>query len=291
VRRVLGDRASEVFMRVRARLFLSAVIALGFSSPAFAQGRGGQQMPKLPSPEEMEKKIGEFLDKCPTTSAELEGMCKLTYKEIPTSPDEIGKLIGEEYKNQIPKGVDIDAAMKQFQPQIQEALNKYLTEPKDWKFEALQDLKWKSKKIPQGVYKVTIQTDGENLNDLILVPNTDAKAGDKPKKGDASKPIPAHFKAVKKQDQPFDKLNFEFKSVPDKKKPDAVQFELWSKFFRTEAKTTDVFKPQADAPKKDTPKKDDPKPADDSSKKDDSKKDDSKKDDGKGSGGDMGGGN
>jgi hypothetical protein len=238
-----------------ARLAPALALVALCAQPAFAQGGGGGQMPKLPKPEEIEKQAKELLAQTETKTAELEGFVKITYKAIPSSTDEIGKLVGEKYKDQIPKGVDIDAALRQYGPQIQEALNKYLTEPEGWKFEALADLKWKSKKIPKGEYKISLDVDGEQLKTLIL---TQAETKDEKGKKIAAVAIPIHFKADKKQEEPFPKLKFDVKGIEDKKTKETKTFNIFCEFFRTSAKTTEPVKldPPKDA-KKTEPKKED----------------------------------
>ena len=231
-------------------------VALLFASPAYAQkggNYGGYDKAKMPKPEEIEKQAEEFLAKAETATAELEGFARITYKAIPSSPDEIAKQIGEKYKDQMPKGVDVDALLKQFGPQVQEALNKYLTEPEGWKFEALEDLKWKSKKIPKGEYKMSLVVDGEMMRDLILTqPEHEDDKGKKVKRI----VIPLHFKPAKKQQDPFAKLKFDLAGVEDKKTKEVKSFDITAEFFRTESKTTEPVK--LDPPKeKKEPKKDD----------------------------------
>lgn len=245
--------------RFAPAIALTALLA----QPAFAQGGGGGGM-KLPKPEEIEKQAKEFLSQAETKTAELEGFVKITYKAIPSSTDEIGKLVGEKYKDQIPKGVDIDAALKQYGPQIQEALNKYLNEPEGWKFEAVVDLKWKSKKIPKGEYKISLEVEGEVLKTMIL---TQAETKDEKGKKVAAVAIPIHFKADKQHAEPFGKLKFEVKGVEDKKTKEVKSFDAFCEFFRTSAKTTEPIKldPPKDV-KKDAPKKDDSAPKKDESK-------------------------
>jgi len=250
-----------------ARLGAPAVLlTVIFSAPAYAQkgganpgaqGQGYDKM-KMPKPEEIEKQAEQLLASCETLTAELDGFCKITYKAIPSSQEEIAKLVGEKYKDQVPKGVDVDAALKQFGPQIQEALNKYLTEPDGWKFEALADLKWKSKKIPKGEYKISLEVDGEALKTMILTqPETTDEKGKKVK----AVAIPLHFKIDKKQEQPFPKLKFEVTGVEDKKTKEVKSCDIQCEFFRTKSKTTEPVKldPPKDAPKKDDSKKDEPK--------------------------------
>ncbi len=226
-------------------------------TPVFAQGGGGG-MPQMPKPEEIERQAREFLSQAETKTAELEGFVKITYKAIPSSTEEIGKLVGEKYKDRIPKGsgVDIDAALKQYGPQIQEALNKYLTEPEGWKFEAVVDLKWKSKKIPKGEYKMSLEVDGEAVKTLIL---TQAETKDEKGKKIAAVAIPIHFKADKKQEEPFPKLKFDVKGIEDKKTKEVKTFDVYTEFFRTSAKTTEAMKldPPKDTAKKTEPKKED----------------------------------
>lgn len=240
------------------RLAPALVIGLVFASPAYAQKGGnyqGYDKAKLPKAEEIEKEAEKLLGSAESQTAELEGFAKLTYKAIPSSMDEVLKQVGEKYKDQVPKGFDIDAALKQFGPQIQEALNKYLTEPEGWKFEALEDLKWKSKKIPKGEYKVSLVVDGEEIHDLIL---TQPESKDEKGKKIKAVAIPLHFKTDKKQTEPFAKLKFELKGIEDKKAGKTLSFDIMSEFFRSHQKATEAVKldPPKDAPKKDEPKKD-----------------------------------
>jgi hypothetical protein len=251
-----------------ARLGLPAVlIAVVFTTPAFAQkggnngGNSGNNMnqPHIPKPEEIQAAAKDILSKCETQTAELEGMAKLTYKAIPSSMDEILKQVGEKYAGQVPKGYDVDALLKQFGPQITDAMNAYLTEPDGWSFVAAENLKWKSKKIPKGEYKVSLVVDGESLLKLVL-----SQPESKDEKGKTIKAvqIPINFSAVKKQQDPFPKLRFDLVAVQDKKTKDTNGFEIKTEFFRTSSHTGDPVKldPPKDAPKKssdDTAKKDD----------------------------------
>jgi hypothetical protein len=259
-----------------ARVLPALALALVVTTPAYAQrgggGNGGQNLPnggKMPTKEEINAKVQELLKKCDTQTAELEGFGKLTYKAIPSSPDEVAKTLGDEYKAQLPKGVDIEAFLKQYGQQIQDSLNEYLTTPEGWKFEAYEDLKWKSKKIPKGEYKVSVVCENEVAAKIVF--SQDETKDEKGKKK-AAVQLPINFAKVEaKQEQPFAKLKFELTGVEDKKVGKTLSFDIHCEFFRTKVKTNEAVKLD---PPKDAPKKDD-------AKKDDTKKDDAKKDDGK----------
>ncbi len=253
-----------------ARIVPALFVALVFATPAYAQkgggagGNGGQNAPKMPTKEEINTKIQELLKKCDTQTADLEGFGKLTYKAIPSSPEEVAKTLGDEYKAQLPKGADVEAFLKQYGQQIQDSLNEYLTTPEGWKFEAYEDLKWKSKKIPKGEYKVSLVCENETAKTIIF--SQDEAKDDKGKKVKAVQ-LPVNFAKVEaKQEQPFAKLKFELTGVEDKKAGKTLSFDIHCEFFRTKVKTNEAVKldPPKDAPKKD-----------------DAKKDDAKKDDGK----------
>jgi hypothetical protein len=261
-----------MLLRLARAVAPAVLVAFAFSTPAHAQGKGGnngnngqnqQNIPKMPTQDEIESAAKQLLGACETQTADLDGFAKLTYKAIPTSQDEILKLVGQKYKDKIGnnKNIDVDGLLNQFGPQIQEAMNKYLTEPEGWKFEALEDLKWKSWKIKKGEYKVSLEVDGEQLKALTLSqPETTDEKGKKVK----AVSIPIRFKQVKKQNDPFGKLKFEFKGIEDKKTQKTLSFDVLSEFFRTQSKANDPIKldPPKDAPKKDDAKKDDAPKAD-----------------------------
>lgn len=242
---------------------IALFVTLLAQGSAFAQGKGGNGnggLPpnvKMPSKDEIAKKAKEILGKSETASCEIEGFAKFTYKAIPTSSDEVAKTFGEQYKAQIPQGVDIDSVLRQFGPQIQEAMDTYLTEPEGWKFEALADLKIGSKTVKKGEYKVTLTVEGEVLKSVLL---TQGEEGKKPTASIRVNLAPQ--KADKKAgEQTYGKLKFAFEAVMAKGEA-TKDFHLDSEFFRTKSKSKEPFKPtepKKEEPKKDEPKKDEPK--------------------------------
>ncbi len=226
-----------------------ALLALAVAAPAHAQGGGGKggfDPSKLPKPEEIKAKAKEYLSKAPDATAELEGVVKITYKQIPTSPEKIAQQLGKEYKDQA-KGFDIEAGLRQYAPQIQEVLNDVLKEAGT--FEALCDLKAKSKTIKKGSYKWGFEFDGEKPTAIVLqIPDE--------KKPDVTKPLKISLTSTTCPDQPELKIEV----VQDKKKKE--KFVLGILFLRSKAKTPDFeakLEKAADA-KKEEPKKEEKKP-------------------------------
>src|SRR5262245_5805728 len=102
-------------MKRLVRLSVAAFV-IAFAAPAFAQGggggggggKGGFDPSQMPRPEEIKAKAKEYLEKAPEVTAELEGIVKITYKQIPTDPKKIAEMLGKEYKDQA-KGFDIES--------------------------------------------------------------------------------------------------------------------------------------------------------------------------------------
>jgi hypothetical protein len=225
----------------------AVLVALTLASPAFAQGgggagagAGGMQMPK---PEEIKKKAKEFLEKAPDATCELEGVLKITYKAVPTDPKKIAEALGKDLgAGAKAKQSDIEAGLKMYAPQIQEVLNDVCHEAGT--FEALCDIKVKSKTIKKGSYKFGFAFEGERPVAIVLDP-------------DAKKPI--NIQLVSKGGEEYPEVKIE--AVQDKKKKE--KFFLTVAFVRTLAKSPDCeAKPDKSTAKKDDKPADAPKPDD-----------------------------
>jgi hypothetical protein len=159
-------------MRYFTRLAAMAIV-FALATPAFAQGgggggggKGGFDPSKMPNKEEIKKKVKEYLEKAPSQTAELEGVAKVTYKQVPTDPKKIAESLGG--GKQMPAGADVEAGMKAYAPMIQEVLNEVLADAGT--FEALTDIKIKSKTVKKGSYKMGIEFDGEKPSKIVLNP-------------------------------------------------------------------------------------------------------------------------
>lgn len=130
------------------------MVAAASATPAFAQAPPGID------PAQIEGMIKAELDKAPQKEIQIEGICKITYKEIPSDPAELVKN-NPQLQQYIPAGFNMDAMAKQYAPMIQEYLNKYLADIAT--FEAFVDLKFKSKKIPTGKYKMGLAFTGADI--------------------------------------------------------------------------------------------------------------------------------
>lgn len=141
-------------MKIRMLLITASLCFL--SSPAFAQG--------LPSPKEIDRRIKEGLAQLPDTTAELEGVLKFTYKAIPSDPKKVAELAGA--GQGLPPGVDIDQIAKQYGPMIQAKLNQHLQVAGT--LEAFQEVKVKSKKIPEGKHKFGFVFKGQTIAGMVV---------------------------------------------------------------------------------------------------------------------------
>lgn len=225
-------------MRKIALRLSAALIAAALATPAFAQGAGGGaggiDPSKMPKPEEIKKKAKEFLEKAPEAKCELDGILKITYKAVPTDPKKIAEALGKDMgADAKAKQSDIEAGLKMYQNQIQEVLNDVLKEAGT--FEALCDIKIKSKTIKKGSYKFSLAFEGEKPVAMIVDP-------------DAKKPI--NIGLVAKGGQEFPEVKIEAVQDPKKKE----KFFLAVSFVRTLAKS-----PDCEAKPEKTEKKDDKK--------------------------------
>ena len=105
------------------------------------------------------EKVNQVLEASPEETVEIEGIVRMTFKEIPTNPERIAEILGEEYAGQIPAGVDINQLANMYSGQITEVLNEHLRVM--GRMEALVDLKMRSRTIPQGTYEFGLEFEGE----------------------------------------------------------------------------------------------------------------------------------
>jgi hypothetical protein len=198
----------------------AALAALLVTQEALAQAPPGGGMPKIPSREEVAARIRQVLQASPDEHIEIPGVCRITYKKVPTDPQVIAQRLGQQLGGQVPAGVNIDQYIRMYQPQITEVLNETLADL--GKFEALVELKMKSKRIPVGEWKLGMQFDGERPMALII-------SGD-----GLERPIEVRLKT-----RPVDmtpELKIEFKT-PRNMREGHEEFELQLEFMRFQARS------------------------------------------------------
>lgn len=227
--------------RKRCGVWLGAALAVVLvTQEARAQGGGG--MPNIPSREEIAAKVRQVLAASPEETIELEGVCKITYKKVPTDPQRVAQLLGQQMGGQIPPGTDIDQYIRMYQPQITELLNEFLAD--FGKIEVLVELKVKSKRIPVGEHKLGLVCDGERP--VALVISSEA----------LRRPVDIRLKTRPVDLQPELKLEI-------KKKDEETKFDLRLDFMRFQAQSKSKVEPTegggggADADEKDDDDKDD----------------------------------
>lgn len=136
---------------------------------------GGSGAGGMPSKQEIEKKIKEYLDSLPDREAEM-GRIKVIYKPVPSDPAEIIKATG-----QIPAGANVDQAVKQYLPLARPYIAKALGEI--GKLIADIEFKYKSSKLVPAEYvfgvvldesaemiPVAIRLSGKTLKAPVTIP-------------------------------------------------------------------------------------------------------------------------
>lgn len=195
---------------------LLAVFVGGLSLSVVAVGVPEAHAQGMPSPDEIERRVREELDRVPDKTVEFEGLAKVTYKPIPTDPKEIIKN-NPQLAGQLPPNINIDAYIKQYEPQIQEYLNEYMKDIAT--FEALEDLKFRSKRIPKGKYQLGLEFVGAGIVGAVI-------SGEGLKK-----PIAIRFKAGE-LDPPAKELSIELETDEKEEKKGRQAFRIMTKFNR-----------------------------------------------------------
>lgn len=210
--------------RKRCGVWLGAALAVVLvTQEASAQAPpGGGGMPKIPSREEIAERVRQVLAASPEETIELEGVCKITYKKVPTDPQRVAQLLGQQMGAQLPPGADIDQYIRMYQPQITELLNEFLAD--FGKIEALVEIKVKSKRIPVGEHKLGLVFDGERP--VALVVSSEA----------LRRPVDIRLKTRPVDMQPELKIEF-------KKKDDETKFDLRLDFMRFQAQSKSKLEP------------------------------------------------
>jgi hypothetical protein len=136
-------------MRAQTALFL----ALALVTPAAAQGGGysPQDVPEQVPQEEVAKRVAKILDASPEATVEIDGVAKLTYRQIPTDVHAVAVEFAKTLSsNQVPRGIDRDVYVRQYEPQIGRLLEERFVSVGT--FEALAPLEIRRKDIPVGEY-------------------------------------------------------------------------------------------------------------------------------------------
>jgi hypothetical protein len=130
--------------QVLAASFVVALVCLG-GAQALAQGGG---MPGMPSPEEIERRIQEELDKIPDTTVGDDVM-EITYKAVPLDPNEIVKRAAAA-GGQLPAGMTPDQIAKQVLPMARPYIERTFAEIGTIRVTGI--VAYKSAKLEEGEY-------------------------------------------------------------------------------------------------------------------------------------------
>ncbi|HBP16579.1 MAG TPA: hypothetical protein DEA08_02140 [Planctomycetes bacterium] len=196
-----------------APALLAGALATLLATPAQAQ------QPPIPSKQEIMKRLDEgfpqLIEQSPEATVEVEGLFKLTYKQVPTDPKKIAEMMGKQLgTDKVPPGM-IDQYMGMFAAEITQVLNKHLADIGE--FEALTDLKNSSKKIPPGKHRFGILFEGEKPAALVVF-DPKPKKGEEEQKDRLKKPVLLRLKTKSTKLQ--NELKIEGKESKKKPKKD-----------------------------------------------------------------------
>lgn len=136
---------------MRSSLSLAALVLL-VAAPAHAQPRP-EDVPEMPRPAEITKRVGELLDQSPEETLEVPGVLKLVYKRLPLDVHAVAMQFGETLTGrQAPRGMPLDRYVRQFEGTVQATLDARLEDV--GALEVFVPLKTKSKTIAPGYYRL-----------------------------------------------------------------------------------------------------------------------------------------
>jgi hypothetical protein len=223
-------------------LWLLALTGTLFATQdALAQGGG-----MMPTREEIMEKVNQVIEAAeedtvtvPEDAEEGEAFCRITYKRIPTNPARIGEILGEQYGNQAPAGVNLDQLANQYAPQITEILNEHLREFGTIEVFIPLKVKGRSRRLPVGTYTFGIEFDGERPVALVI------RGEDLPNDGQ-DVPLRLQTRSV----DPQDEIQIAFEE-PRRQREGREEFEIRLAFMRYLAKTARKLERDQDAEEED----------------------------------------
>lgn len=124
---------------IRTQVLALALLALAGGSAL------AQNIPQMPSKEEIERRVEEELSKLPSKKAESE-VIAIEYKELPTDPVSIVQKVAA---GQLPPGMNAEQASKQFLPMARPYIEKYAQ--KLGTLTPKSEVKYKSTTLSEGV--------------------------------------------------------------------------------------------------------------------------------------------
>jgi len=177
------------------RCLPALALSLGIfgASTAFAQG-----MPQMPTPQEIDRRIQEEMDKLPVRKVEHEVMT-IEYREMPT---DITELVKRAAGGQVPQGVNIDQLMKQYMPMARPYVEKHAA--KLGTVKVTKSVKCKSLTLkPDEIYDFGLVLDGTVPIGILIGGPTLKAAAKIPLKG-------------MKNDQTFDPMEVRVEAASEK---------------------------------------------------------------------------
>lgn len=207
-----------------------AALLSAFLATAPVQAQGGGLPPgfggfdKSAILKRIKEALPQVIENAPEETLELKGVVKITYKKIPTDPKKVGEALGKDLGGKVlPPGIDINQYIGMFEGEITAILNDALKDVGT--FEALVELKIKSKTVPVGEHRFGIKFEGERPVALVIF-NAD--------KTKLKKPIEIRLKTRSIDLQ--EELTIKIKE-PKKQKKGKEKFKLELAFMRFKARS------------------------------------------------------
>lgn len=222
-------------------------ICLAFlAAPLFAQPNP-QDVPDIPRPAEIQERMQKIFAEAPEETLEVAGVAKLTYRRVWLDVHTLalkfgGTLTGKEQ----PRGIPLDRYVKQFESQVQQALDAQLLDVGG--LELFVPLTLKKKPMPAGKYRVGLVIQGGRPAGLLI--KTEEGKG---------KPASLKLKKQKSEEPPEDEGKLRLKLVePEGMTAGQERFDLLVRTLGGDAATSGpVFARAAEKPEKGASKDED----------------------------------
>lgn len=194
---------------MRAAFALPGLLLALAASTAHAQPRP-EDVPDIPRPDEIARRVNAILDESPEETVELPGVVKIVYRRIPLDVHAVALKFGQTLTGrEEPRGMDLDRYVRQFEGTIQGVLDQRLN--KIGTIEVLAPLKVKGKALPPGTYDLGLAMQGGRPAALVV------HGEDLPRK----RPVPVKLKLRRPELEPAadGALVLRIEEPEDQKKP------------------------------------------------------------------------
>ncbi len=153
--------------RESLRLGTGRVVAFGLiaSFCAFGSVRAQSGVPGLPSPQEIERRVREEVEKLPLVRVEDE-VFAIAYRRVPLDPQAVVERVVARAAGRLPQGIDPQQAAKQLLPMARPYIERAYAEIGT--LEVRVPVKYRSGTLPAGEYVLGLVMKGELPVGLLL---------------------------------------------------------------------------------------------------------------------------